>query len=80
MYCLNKCIQCQTHQGYIQEKSQIEIQNTPLFLHAQIGEVHEYYTEMVALVVTSIVLQVQHTLVLRQSILPLLTFSPLLTA
>ena len=34
-----------------------------LFLSAQIGEVHEYYTEMVALVVTSIVLQVGPTLI-----------------
>ena len=35
------------------------------FPAAQIGEVHEYYTEMVALVVTSIVLQVQHSFVLH---------------
>ena len=45
----------------IQEKSKTEIEKRSLYLASQIGEVHEYYMEMVALVVTSIVLQVQHT-------------------
>ena len=53
VYCLIK--------ASIQEKFKIEIEKKSLYLASQIGEVHEYYMEMVALVVTSIVLQVQHT-------------------